>query len=249
MRTIKTGPSLTIASYLPMAPFIYLQIGTWADLFETAKKAKSGCRKKGQHLLYYYMGKSKNPAGKKNRSDTGKAAKTDPRKRRLIVFVLTFLGILLVGAIIYPHFSIYLAEELRGFMAITAHICGGILSLAYDDVTVSDRYISFRGFSVEIIEECTGIFEMLIFLAALISYPASWKSKLAGILCGLPALYLFNVIRIIVLTVVGVYNRRLFDFMHLYFWQATLILMITTVWVLWILLAVSREKKSAALFS
>lgn len=195
------------------------------------------------------MGKSKKTAAGKNRQESGKPSKTDPRKRRLIVFVLTFLGILLIGAILYPYFSIYLAEELRGFMSVTAHICGAILGLAYDDVTVDDRYMTFRGFSVEIIEECTGIFEMLIFLAALLSYPASWRSKLAGFLFGLPALYLFNVIRIIVLTVVGVYKRELFDFMHLYFWQATLILMITTVWILWILLVVSREKKSAALLS
>jgi len=134
-------------------------------------------------------------------------------------------------------------------MAFTAEICGGILGVFYDDVTVTSRFMTFRGFSVEIIEECTGIFEMLIFLAALISYPAAWRSKLLGFLLGIPALYLFNVIRIVFLTVVGVYYRDLFDFMHLYFWQATLILMITTVWVLWILLVVSREKKSSLLLS
>jgi len=195
------------------------------------------------------MGKSKKTAAKKNQKNAGKASRTDPQKRRLIAFVVTFLGILLVGAILYPYFSIHLAEELRGFMALTAQICGGIISLGYNDVAVSDRYMTFRGFSVEIIEECTGIFEMLIFLAALISYPASWRSKLAGFLLGIPALYLFNVIRIVFLTVVGVYHRDLFDFMHLYFWQATLILMITTVWVLWILLVVSREKKSAVFLS
>ena len=139
--------------------------------------------------------------------------------------------------------------ELRGFMAVTAHICGGVLDVFYDNVGVSDRYMTFRGFSVEIIEECTGIFEMLIFLAALISYPASWKSKLYGFLMGIPALYLFNIIRIVFLTVVGAYYRNMFDFMHLYFWQATLILMITTVWVLWILLVVSREKKASMLLS
>ena len=90
---------------------------------------------------------------------------------------------------------------------------------------------------------------MLIFLAALISYPASWRSKLIGLILGIPALYLLNVVRIIFLAVVGAHYSTLFDFMHLYFWQATLILMITTVWVVWILLVVSREKKSASIFS
>ena len=195
------------------------------------------------------MGHSKKSqsTGRKKRQTA--AAKINPRKKRLILFVVSFLGILIVGAILYPFFSISMAEELRGFMAFTAQVCGGLLSLVSDEVRVSSRYMTFKGFSVEIIEECTGIFEMLIFLAALLSYPASLKSKGVGLLLGLPVLYLFNVLRIIFLTVIGVYWINLFEFMHLYFWQATLILMITTVWVLWILLVVDREKKSAALLT
>jgi exosortase H (IPTLxxWG-CTERM-specific) len=195
------------------------------------------------------MSKSKKPAGSAKKRKGKSKKENDPRKRRLIMFVVSFLVILTVGAVLYPYFSISMAEELRGFMALTATICGGIMDLFSGNVNVVDRYMTFRGFSVEIIEECTGIFEMLIFLAALLSYPASWRSKLIGALSGLPLLYLFNIARIVFLSVVGVYYRNLFEFMHLYFWQATLILMITTVWVLWILLVVSREKKSAALLS
>ncbi len=195
------------------------------------------------------MSKHRKASKKPNNSKSQKTNVPDRRKRRLIGFVVTFLVILIIGAIAYPYFSIAMAEELRGFMAVTADVCGGILGVFYDGVTVSDRYLSFKGFSVEIIEECTGIFEMLIFLAALIAYPASWKSKVVGFLLGIPALYLFNVARIVFLTVVGVYYRGSFDFMHLYFWQATLILMITTVWVLWILLVVSREEKPTAILS
>jgi exosortase H (IPTLxxWG-CTERM-specific) len=195
------------------------------------------------------MGKS----GKASRLGPKDAPKkkidSDPRRRRLVVFVATFLGLLLIGAILYPYFSIAAAEPLRDFMAVTAHICAGFLDTVSDNVTVDGRFLSYRGFSVEIIEECTGVFEMLIFLAALLSYPASWKAKGIGFVLGIPALYLFNIIRIVFLTVVGVYQRTLFDFMHLYFWQGTLILMITSVWVLWILLVVGREKKSPAFLS
>lgn len=194
------------------------------------------------------MGKPKTASGKKSPKPK-KPRPADNRKRRLITFVLVFLGLLTVGAIIYPFLSIAFDRQLKGFMAITASICGGILNLFFADVSVAGRYLSFQGFSVEIIEECTGIFEMLIFLAALISYPASWRSKLIGFLLGIPTLYAFNVIRIAVLAIVGAHYYKLFDFMHLYFWQATLILMITTVWVLWILLVVGREKKTTEIFS
>lgn len=188
-------------------------------------------------------------SGKKETRGPDKPPRTDRRKRRLIIFVVTFLGLLTVGAILYPFLSIAFDPQLKGFMAITASICGGILDLFYNDVTVSGRFLALHGFSVEIIEECTGIFEMLIFLAALISYPASWRSKLIGFVLGIPALYALNVVRIVFLSFIGAQYHTLFDFMHLYFWQATLILMITTVWVLWILLVVGREKKTAEIFS
>ncbi len=181
------------------------------------------------------------------RSKQGRVSRA--QKRRLAAFVLTFLALLAVGAVLYPYFSIAFDSELKGFMALTATVCGGLLDIFFDDVYATGRLMSFHGFSVEIIEECTGIFEMLIFLAALISYPASWRAKSIGILLGIPTLYLFNVVRIVFLAVVGAHYAGLFDFMHLYFWQSTLILMITTVWVIWILLVVSREKKSAAIFS
>jgi len=192
------------------------------------------------------MGKSGRAPNRRGKAPEASSGTTDPRKRRLIRFVITFLGILIVGAILYPYLSIALDEELRGFMAVTAGVCGGLLDVVSSDVSVSDRFLTFHGFSVEIIEECTGIFEMLIFLAALMSYPASWRSRAVGFALGLPALYLFNVLRIIFLTAVGVYYHNFFEFMHLYFWQATLILMITSVWVMWILLVVSREKKTTA---
>ncbi len=195
------------------------------------------------------MGKAKKKPYTQSRLDEKSSKASSSRKRRLIIFVLTFLGLLIVGAIIYPHLSIVYAEELSGFMAITADICGGLLGIFSDTVTVSDRYMSCKGFTVEIIEECTGMFEMLIFLVALLSYPADWRSKLIGVILGLPVLYLFNVLRIAALTLVGVYSPGLFDFMHLYFWQGTLILMITTVWVLWILFVVNRYEKADALLS
>ena len=49
---------------------------------------------------------------------------------------------------------------------------------------------------------------------------------------------------IMVLIMVGHVYPAGFDFMHLYFWQATLIIMITSVWALWIFQVVIRETPS-----
>lgn len=188
--------------------------------------------------------KSKPPAKKQ---PTGKVE--DIGKKRLYKFLGLFIGLLIVGSILYPLASIKLDRQLHGFMAVTGQICGYILSLFTSDIFVNGRFVTFDGFAVEVIEECTGLLEMLIFTAALLAYPARWKSKLIGFVTGIPALYIFNIIRIVFLAIVGAHFNSMYDFMHIYFWQATLILMITMVWVLWILLVVNRDKKSVGLFT
>ena len=59
----------------------------------------------------------------------------------------------------------------------------------------------------------------------------------------------FNVLRIILLLVVGAYSKPLFDFLHLYFWQATLTVIIATIWIGWLLLVVHRGKDTVAIYS
>jgi archaeosortase B (VPXXXP-CTERM-specific) len=97
---------------------------------------------------------------------------------------------------------------------------------------------------VEIIDECTGLFEMLIYIAAVAAFSTSIRKRLLGMAIGIPAIFLFNLARIIFLLLAGAYSKSLFDFMHLYFWQATLIIMISSVWIGWLYLVVYREKRT-----
>ena len=103
--------------------------------------------------------------------------------------------------------------------------------------------VQLGGFGVRIIEECTGIFEAIIFVAAVLAFPTSLARKAIGVALGVPLLYVVNVLRILVLLVVGSSWPAVFEFMHLYFWQATLILMITSVWLLWIFKVVRHGKQ------
>jgi archaeosortase B (VPXXXP-CTERM-specific) len=110
-----------------------------------------------------------------------------------------------------------------------------------DAVILRETMVVFSGFSVQIIEECTGLYEVLIFSAAVLAFPTTLVKKGIGIGLGAPILYGVNVLRIAFLMLVGQYYPSSFDFMHLYFWQATLILMITSVWLLWIFKVVRYE--------
>jgi len=144
-------------------------------------------------------------------------------------------GIYLVAvAIAYPLLTERWITPVKFMTTLTAQIDYAMLALVSDEATIDGNLVSLGSFGVRIIAECTGIFEVLIFLAAVLAYPTSWAKRAIGIGLGIPILYAFNVVRILVLIAVGRHWVELFDFMHLYFWQATLILMITSVWLLWI---------------
>jgi archaeosortase B (VPXXXP-CTERM-specific) len=161
-------------------------------------------------------------------------------------FVILFLVCLGLVALFYILLTTRYFAIVEAMMNGTAWIVSTILSIFTADVTADGKMVVFKTFPVKIIEECTGIYEMLIFTAAVMAFPTGIKNKISGLSFGIPLMYLFNVVRIIALMIVGNYAYSVFNFMHLYFWQVTLILMITSVWVVWIIKVVKRGEETPA---
>lgn len=178
------------------------------------------------------------PAG---RSPIGRirAAWANPAFR----FVFLFLVYLAIASLAYPALREHSRELLDWLMAGTAKLEYLILLPFTDDVSARGTLVVLQGFSVKIIEECTGVYEVIIFSAAVLAFPTTWANRAIGFAFGIPTIYSFNLLRIAVLIVVGKYFPDSFEFMHLYFWQATLIVMITSVWALWIFKVVIREPR------
>ena len=159
-------------------------------------------------------------------------------------FIGLFLPYLALASLGYPLMVEHTDGIIQAFIHATAGIEYAVFSVFTDDVRLDGKMIWFGQFVVKIIDECTGIYEMLIFAAAVLAFPTSWAKRGVGLLLGCPLIYLFNVVRIAGLIVVGRYWSEAFEFMHLYFWQATMIAMITSVWMLWIVKVVQREDQA-----
>jgi archaeosortase B (VPXXXP-CTERM-specific) len=170
-----------------------------------------------------------------------RSAAANPAYRFVGLFAI-YLALIALG---YPWFTKHWMIVVKTMATGTAVLATAILSLVSSEASLTGNVVHLGPFAVEIIEECTGVFEALIFLAAVLAFPTGWVDKLIGIGLGVPILYAFNVARILVLLWVGRFHQQLFDFMHIYFWQATLILMITSVWLLWIFKVVQHEEPSA----
>jgi archaeosortase B (VPXXXP-CTERM-specific) len=157
-------------------------------------------------------------------------------------FVALFAVYLGIQALAYPYLKQRFTFLVKGMILGTAYVEYAILRLFSADVRLVDRVVTFQGFPVKIIEECTGIYEVIIFVAAVLAFPTRWRKRAVGFALGIPLIYLFNVLRILLLILVGRFHPESFEFMHLYFWQATMIAMITAVWLLWIVKVVGNEK-------
>jgi archaeosortase B (VPXXXP-CTERM-specific) len=156
-------------------------------------------------------------------------------------FVARFTLLLGIEAALYPIATRRWFWAVEALTAATARLDHALLRAVGADASLDGNLVALGDFGVRIIEECTGIYEVIIFVAAVLAFPTRLGRKAIGLALGVPLLYAFNALRVLVLLAVGRSWPWLFEFMHLYFWQATLILMITSVWLLWIFKVVRRE--------
>ena len=91
-----------------------------------------------------------------------------------------------------------------------------------------------NGFALSVRSGCNGVEAAMILIAAMLAFPASWKHKVIGIIAGLFAVQLLNVIRVISLFYLGQWNMTIFDWAHLYLWPALIMLDVLVVWMIWI---------------
>ena len=91
-----------------------------------------------------------------------------------------------------------------------------------------------NGFAVSIEAGCNGVEATLVLLAAMLAFPAPWKHKAVGLVVGVVAVQLLNILRVISLFYLGQWNYDVFEWAHLYVWQALIMLDVLVVWLIWV---------------
>ena len=91
-----------------------------------------------------------------------------------------------------------------------------------------------NGFALSVRSGCNGVEAAMILIAAMLAFPASWKHRGIGIVAGLFAVQLLNIVRVVSLFYLGQWNMQVFDWAHLYLWPALIMLDVMIVWMIWI---------------
>ncbi len=125
------------------------------------------------------------------------------------------------------------------------HLSAWIIGL-FDSGVVSSGIVLTHvpnNFAVRIEAGCNGVEAMIILIAAILAFPASWKHKAIGLVLGFAAIQFLNLVRIISLFYIGQWNHAVFEWSHLYLWQALILLDALIFWLVWVRM-LPRETKS-----
>lgn len=154
------------------------------------------------------------------------------RNRRELTFLILFV-VLLGGGFSLISLNWVNDHAIEPFTAGIARASGAVLDLLGQHVDQNGTVLRNAKFAVNIRNGCNGVEAMLIFLAAVLAFPASWKSRLAGLALGILAIQLVNLIRVVALFLTGVYFPRIFDTSHTVIWQTIVILFGVLLWIFW----------------
>jgi exosortase H (IPTLxxWG-CTERM-specific) len=133
------------------------------------------------------------------------------------------------------------------FTGAIARASGAILAAIGQGTEMDGTIIRSPRFAVNIRNGCNGVEAMIIYFAAVLAFPATWRSRLLGLLVGFAVIQLVNLIRVVALFLTGVYFPRLFDSSHTVVWQTIVILSAVVLWLVWAnRFAASRPEASTA---
>jgi exosortase/archaeosortase family protein len=100
-------------------------------------------------------------------------------------------------------------------------------------VVVDGTFLAFGGFRVDVSPGCSGVVPTMIYLSAVFAYPTSWRSKAIGTALGIAIILSVNLLRVVVLFLIGVFAREYFHDTHVYVAQALVVAIAAATWLFW----------------
>jgi exosortase H (IPTLxxWG-CTERM-specific) len=151
-----------------------------------------------------------------------------PQARFLAAFLL-----LLAGGFTLLSLNPVNDRAVEPFTAAIARVSGAALDLLGEEVSMEGTVVRGPRFAVNIRNGCNGLETLLIFGAAVLAFPASWRARLLGLAAGAVLIQLINLVRVVALYLTGAYLPRFFDASHTVVWQTLVVLFGVLLWVGW----------------
>lgn len=155
--------------------------------------------------------------------------------------------VVLFGVILIASFTVVALQPVNDAVVVPltagiARLSGAVLTALGENVVVAGCDIRSPRFAVTIYNGCNGLITSLVFVAAVLAFPASWRVKTLGVAAGLVAIQLLNLIRVVALYYTGALLPELFDEAHVVVWQSLIIVAGVVLWIVWARVASRRTR-------
>lgn len=116
-----------------------------------------------------------------------------------------------------------------------ASVSAWVIELFRDTVRYIEPYtLRFdTGTGVKIVWGCTGLKQSFIWLVIMLAAAGSWRRKLWFIPLGWVCIYVFNLLRIIIVAFIIEFHPELFELLHSYIFKYMFYFMLFMLWVGW----------------
>lgn len=108
-----------------------------------------------------------------------------------------------------------------------------LLRTVHQPVDIAGTVLRTSHFALDVRNGCNGVEAVMVLAAAMLAFPATLRSRLAGLFAGSVAIQILNLVRVASLVWLGEHHRELFDFVHVGVWQSIVILAAVSMFVFW----------------
>ncbi|MHB0975778.1 MAG: exosortase/archaeosortase family protein [Candidatus Aquicultorales bacterium] len=166
------------------------------------------------------------------------------RDRWQVAMALRFGAIALFGILLlnYPNPLGRVAGDL--LIESTTAVSVALMRLARLPVEVDGAVISVPNQTLIVTLECTAVYLMMIYSGLVVAYPASIKGKIVGLAAGLPAIFLVNIARLVMVSFVAYASPYIFRQVHDFIWQVLFVILVMIIWVVWMEVIVDRAERA-----
>lgn len=187
---------------------------------------------------------SKDKKAKPKVKETPSWKKTYQEKKSLIHYTIFVIGFTIFFLVLTN--QAWFETIAAPILAAYAWISSGILNLFGMGTSANAENINSGPYSLQIKKGCDAIAPMILYAVSILAFPIAMRWKWKGVLYGIVALAIMNIIRIVTLYFFGRYtSEEIFDIMHVDVWQILFIAFTVFLWLYWMRWAFDKEAAHA----
>lgn len=102
--------------------------------------------------------------------------------------------------------------------------------------------INLPGMALSVKFGCNGLEAVIMYVFAVVAFPAAWMNKIKAIAAGFVIIQILNIIRLLAIVFVAIHYKNWFDYFHVYFSQSIMIVVSLAMFVIYTRRYTGEEK-------